>query len=51
MTESLAMEVIANNLFNHRDDVGDLLARYACCGQNQPGNRQSVPPPVLPHSQ
>ena len=28
MAESLAMEVIANNLFNDRDDVGDLLARY-----------------------
>jgi hypothetical protein len=26
--ESLAMEVVANNLFNDRDDNGDLLARY-----------------------
>jgi hypothetical protein len=27
-TESLAMEMIANNLFNDRDDNGDLLGRY-----------------------
>ena len=26
--ESLAMEVVANNLFNDRDDNGDLLGRY-----------------------
>jgi hypothetical protein len=26
--ESLAMEIICNNLFNDRDDNGDLLARY-----------------------
>ena len=26
--ESLAMEMNANNLFNDRDDNGDLLARY-----------------------
>ena len=26
--ESLAMEMIANNLFNDRDDNGDLLGRY-----------------------
>jgi hypothetical protein len=28
MAESLAMEMNANNLFNDRDDNGDLLARY-----------------------
>lgn len=27
-TEPLAMEMIANNLFNDRDDIGDLLGRY-----------------------
>jgi hypothetical protein len=27
-SESLAMEMIANNLFNDRDDNGDLLGRY-----------------------
>jgi hypothetical protein len=27
-SESLAMEMIANSLFNEQDDVGDLLARY-----------------------
>ena len=26
--ESLAMEMICNSLFNHGDDIGDLLARY-----------------------
>jgi hypothetical protein len=45
--ESLAMEMIANNLFNDRDDTGDLLARYRMLWQDY-GTRLRRYTPRLP---
>jgi hypothetical protein len=46
-TESLAMEMIANNLFNDRDDNGDLLGRYRLLWMHY-GSRLTHFPPRRP---
>lgn len=45
-SESLGMEVIANSLFNERDDVGDMLARYRLLWTDY-GNRLKAAPARL----
>jgi hypothetical protein len=47
--ESLAMEIIANNVFNDRDDEGDMLGRYRLLWKNIGGSLTQVTsrrPPV-----
>ena len=46
--ESLAMEMIANNLFNDRDDNGDLLGRYRLLWQDYGGHLKRYAPRRLP---
>ena len=46
-SESLAMEMIANNLFNDRDDNGDLLGRYRLLWMGY-GTRLTKFPPRRP---
>ena len=46
-SESLAMEMIANNLFNDRDDNGDLLGRYRLLWMGY-GSRLTKFPPRRP---
>jgi hypothetical protein len=44
MAESLAMEMIANNLFNDRDDNGDLLGRYRLLWMHHGNNLKRFTP-------
>lgn len=46
--ESLAMEMICNSLFNHGDDIGDLLARYRLLWLGCGGRLTQVTPRRLP---
>ncbi len=47
-SESLAMEMIANNLFNDRDDNGDLLGRYRLLWKGYGSRLTKFPPRRLP---
>ena len=42
--ESLAMEIIANNVFNDRDDDGDMLGRYRLLWKDIGGSLTQVTP-------